>query len=157
MAYSEAKKAEVLAAFESNPELTTGELSRRFGVPKTTVGNWLRLAKTEEDAAGGMPATAAPSAHLLPSALEERDVVSDLLSKAGWLLKGIPQLDATKERLEQASAIDKLLSKYLAMLGRAEDGKEESGDEAKALALLASFGLEPSSPTASAGLEQSGS
>lgn len=159
MAYSQAKKQEALEAYKACGN--TREVSRRVNVPHSTVQRWVEEAEATvvvSPPEAGSQAAASPAslypghrpdgaARLLPSAVEERDVTTALLAKSRAMLEGIEVLEP-KERSDTATAVDKLLGKYLALLGRSEQQvivkERESGlteEDMDELAVL--LGLQP--------------
>lgn len=148
MAYSQAKKQEALEAYKACGN--TREVSRRVNVPHSTVQRWVEEAEATVAVSppeAGSQAEGASPASLYPSAVEERDVTTALLAKSRAMLEGIEVLEP-KERSDTATAVDKLLGKYLALLGRSEQQvivkERESGlteEDMDELAVL--LGLQP--------------
>lgn len=108
MAHPSEVKREAVALMREGASVR--ETSRRLGVSPASVKSWFDEAQAAE--AAGHAALTAPA--------EEAEVAALIMTKVQLLLAGIEQLP-TKAQAERAQAVDRLVTKYLALMGRSAE------------------------------------
>ena len=121
--------------------MSVRDVAKLTGVSVGTVSNWQR------DSTGANEGS---------NSTDEGAVTDLLLTKAQNLLFGIDSEPNAKAKSDVAAAVDKLLGKYLALLGRVEESHVTISHEAdldEALAALLKGSASPSKGTDSGSME----
>jgi len=98
------------ASLLSREGLSNRAIARKIGVSPTTVSKWLAEAKEELISEAG------------PIAMKEAELADLLLVKTKTMLTGIAELDPG-EKKDVATAVDKLMDKYLKLTRHATEQK----------------------------------